>query len=193
MITFLCVRRALHGGRRDGGRPRPDDAAGLMGGRRSQFQRYARPNRLASNSLLEGLVFGADCGRRCGGRGRRHPGRLRGAAGAELRQARHCRSCSGHCRSHEFPSQSDGSQHGHRPRSSGTDGSGRQVSFWCRYVLRQFSTRAGWELQNLLTAARLMIWSCCNDRIARRPLPSRLSRARRCSLAEAHCLSAGVA
>ena len=36
----------------------------------------------------------------------------------------------------------------------------RQVSFWCRYVLRrEFSTRAGWELQNLLTVARLMIWS----------------------------------
>ena len=36
----------------------------------------------------------------------------------------------------------------------------RQVAFWCRYVLRrEFSTRAGWELQNLLTVARLMIWS----------------------------------
>jgi L-aspartate oxidase len=32
------------------------------------------------------------------------------------------------------------------------------VEFWCRYVLtRDFDTRAGWELQNLLTVARLMI------------------------------------
>jgi L-aspartate oxidase len=32
------------------------------------------------------------------------------------------------------------------------------VDFWCRYVLaRQFSDRRGWELQNLLTVARLMI------------------------------------
>jgi L-aspartate oxidase len=32
------------------------------------------------------------------------------------------------------------------------------VAFWCRYALaRAFSTRAGWELQNLLTIARLMI------------------------------------
>jgi L-aspartate oxidase len=32
------------------------------------------------------------------------------------------------------------------------------VDFWCRYVLaREFDSRAGWELQNLLTIARLMI------------------------------------
>jgi L-aspartate oxidase len=36
----------------------------------------------------------------------------------------------------------------------------RTVSFWGRYALgREFDTRAGWELQNLLTIARLMIWS----------------------------------
>ena len=34
----------------------------------------------------------------------------------------------------------------------------RDVAFWCRYVLaREFEARAGWELQNLLTIARLMI------------------------------------
>ena len=32
------------------------------------------------------------------------------------------------------------------------------VEFWCGYVLtREFETRAGWELQNMLTIARLMI------------------------------------
>lgn len=36
----------------------------------------------------------------------------------------------------------------------------QQVAFWCRYVLcREFPGRPGWELQNLLTVARLMIWS----------------------------------
>jgi L-aspartate oxidase len=36
----------------------------------------------------------------------------------------------------------------------------RAVAFWCRYALaRSFDTQAGWELQNLLTAARLMIWA----------------------------------
>jgi L-aspartate oxidase len=34
------------------------------------------------------------------------------------------------------------------------------VAFWCRYVLdRQFDSRQGWELQNMLTIARLMIHS----------------------------------
>jgi L-aspartate oxidase len=32
------------------------------------------------------------------------------------------------------------------------------VAFWCRYALnRTFDARPGWELQNLLTIARLMI------------------------------------
>jgi L-aspartate oxidase len=36
----------------------------------------------------------------------------------------------------------------------------RQVKFWCRYALAQrFETRAGWELQNLLTVAQAMIGS----------------------------------
>ena len=36
----------------------------------------------------------------------------------------------------------------------------RTVAFWCRYALRrEFTTRAGWELQDMLTVARLMIWS----------------------------------
>jgi L-aspartate oxidase len=36
----------------------------------------------------------------------------------------------------------------------------RAVAFWCRYALpRVFRSRAGWELQNLLTVARLMIGS----------------------------------
>jgi L-aspartate oxidase len=34
----------------------------------------------------------------------------------------------------------------------------KDVDFWCRYVLaREFRDRAGWELQNLLTVARLML------------------------------------
>ena len=34
----------------------------------------------------------------------------------------------------------------------------RDVAFWCRYALtRGFTSRDGWELQNLLTIARLMI------------------------------------
>jgi L-aspartate oxidase len=36
----------------------------------------------------------------------------------------------------------------------------RAVSFWCKYALAcTLDSRAGWELQNLLTVARTMIWS----------------------------------
>ena len=34
------------------------------------------------------------------------------------------------------------------------------VAFWCRYALtHHLGSRAGWELQNLLTVAQLMIWA----------------------------------
>src|SRR5262249_17472705 len=36
----------------------------------------------------------------------------------------------------------------------------RDVAFWCGYVLgHEFDSRPGWELQNMLTLARLMIGS----------------------------------
>ncbi|MFZ9823613.1 MAG: L-aspartate oxidase [Gemmataceae bacterium] len=39
----------------------------------------------------------------------------------------------------------------------------KTVVFWCRYALRrEFQSRQGWELANLLTVARLMIWSARN-------------------------------
>jgi L-aspartate oxidase len=46
---------------------------------------------------------------------------------------------------------------------AGLDDAQRDVAFWCRYVLaREFGQRSGWELQNLLTIARLMIDSALN-------------------------------
>ena len=49
---------------------------------------------------------------------------------------------------------------GDRPRPrAGLLEAERTVSFWCRYALRArvSTSAAGWELQNLLTVARLMI------------------------------------
>ncbi len=43
---------------------------------------------------------------------------------------------------------------------AGLEEARKDVAFWCRYVLaREFEQRPGWELQNLLTLARLMIHS----------------------------------
>jgi L-aspartate oxidase len=115
-------------------------------------------NRLASNSLLEGLVYGARCGR----------------GAAEAAQATAGQLRVPHLRSHPPPEVPVGvldvadvtnSLRSLMVRKMGIvrdrgrlDEAAHDVEFWCRYVLaREFADRPGWELQNLLTVARLMI------------------------------------
>ena len=117
-------------------------------------------NRLASNSLLEGLVYGSICGR-LRRRGRR-------------RNARHVPACrpldqlrAGDGRAALDVADLTSSLRSLMVRNMGITRDRRrcceaekQVAFWCRYALRrEFAAAAGWELQNLLTVARLMIWS----------------------------------
>ncbi len=117
-------------------------------------------NRLASNSLLEGLVFGALCGKQAAEAAAAMPDTFMvpkleanfqpdtaapGLDVADLTNA--LRSLMVRAV-------------GITRNQAGLKEAEKQVGFWCRYVLgREFSTRAGWELQNLLTVARLMIWS----------------------------------
>lgn len=114
-------------------------------------------NRLASNSLLESLVFGARAGE--------------GAAREAMTVDDSFRS---------LPLSNPAVEPGSEPlnladirnslqslmwRNAGVcrDGEGLQeaedtLNQWCRYVLaRQFSDPTGWELQNMLCTARLMI------------------------------------
>jgi L-aspartate oxidase len=116
-------------------------------------------NRLASNSLLEGLVFGTACGRVAAAAAAGRPDAFtvppvearfdpESAAGLDVADITN-------------------SLRSLMVRKMGIvrDGAGlleaqRDVTFWCRYVLAQeFDVDAGWELQNLLTVARLMIHS----------------------------------
>jgi L-aspartate oxidase len=116
-------------------------------------------NRLASNSLLEGLVYGAVCARLASEEAEAMPDTF----SVPRIEA-------------DFAPETDGpldvadltaSLRGLMMRRVGVerDRAGlieaeKQVAFWCGYVLsREFTTRAGWELQNMLTAARLMIWA----------------------------------
>src|SRR5262249_52066596 len=116
-------------------------------------------NRLASNSLLEGLVYGASCGRGAAAEAARLPDTF---TALPLRS--------------RFEPETDGpldvaditnSLRGLMMRQMAVvrEGAGlgqarQAVAFWCRYVLaREFDGRAGWELQTLLTIARLMIGS----------------------------------
>lgn len=116
-------------------------------------------NRLASNSLLEGLVFGAACGR--------------GAAAAASRMADTFTVPALDSPASTGPVEAlDVADVTNALRSlmvrrmgvvrdrEGLLEAERAVNFWCRYALtREFQTRSGWELQNLLTVARLMISS----------------------------------
>ncbi len=113
-------------------------------------------NRLASNSLLEGLVFGAACGR--------------GAAAAAAQTPDTFTALP--LRSRFEPEKGDLDvaditnslrslmvrQMGVVRDRAGLEQAKQDVAFWCRYVLaHEFDARPGWELQNLLTIARLMI------------------------------------
>jgi L-aspartate oxidase len=117
-------------------------------------------NRLASNSLLEGLVYGTTCGQGAGAMAADMPDifvvpPVRAAfepetGGPALDVADLTNSLRSLMVRHM----------GITRNRAGLVEAERTVAFWCRYALRrEFTTRAGWELQNLLTVARLMIWS----------------------------------
>jgi L-aspartate oxidase len=114
-------------------------------------------NRLASNSLLEGLVYGTACGRGAADAAAKTPDTFT----VPSLRSRH---------DPEPPGTVDVADVTNSLRSlmvrrmgivrdrAGLLEAQRAVAFWCRYVLaREFRSREGWELQNLLTVARLMI------------------------------------
>jgi len=116
-------------------------------------------NRLASNSLLEGLVFGAACGRGAAALAAGQPDTLtalplRGRFTPETEGTLDVGDITNSLRSEMV-------RHMGVVRDrAGLEQAQRDVAFWCNYVLaREFSDRPGWELQNLLTIARLMIHS----------------------------------
>jgi L-aspartate oxidase len=116
-------------------------------------------NRLASNSLLEGLVFGTACGRGAAEAAARLPdsftvppvvARFEPEKDASLDLA----DITNSLRSLMVRKM------GVVRDQAGLRQAQHDVDFWCRYVLAQeFEGRRGWELQNLLTIARLMIGS----------------------------------
>jgi L-aspartate oxidase len=117
-------------------------------------------NRLASNSLLEGLVYGTTCGRGAGAAAAHMPDAFvvppvqatfqPETGGPDLDVADLTNALRSLMVRHMGISRN----------REGLLEAERTVAFWCRYVLRrEFNLRAGWELQNMLTIARLMIWS----------------------------------
>ncbi len=114
-------------------------------------------NRLASNSLIEGLVYGAICGRNAAAAARRMPTTLQAmplnyVASEELGEPLDVSDVTNALRALMVRKM------GIVRDRARLDEAKQDVEFWCRYVLpREFRDRGGWELQNLLTMARLMI------------------------------------
>jgi L-aspartate oxidase len=116
-------------------------------------------NRLASNSLLEGLVYGTSCGRGAAAVAETMPDtltapplacRLEPESGGTLDVA----DVTNSLRSLMVRKM------GIVRDRQGLQEAAQDVAFWCRYALvREFDARPGWELQNLLTIARVMIGS----------------------------------
>ncbi|MFQ3592476.1 MAG: L-aspartate oxidase [Gemmataceae bacterium] len=116
-------------------------------------------NRLASNSLLEGLVYGAICGRLASEAAEKLPDTFR----VPRVEANFSPETDGQLDIADLTASLRGlmmRRVGVQREATGLQEAEKQVAFWCGYVLsREFSHRAGWELQNMLTAARLMIWA----------------------------------
>jgi L-aspartate oxidase len=117
-------------------------------------------NRLASNSLLEGLVYGALCGKAAAEQAAARPDTFvvpKVEARFEPETAGPKLDVEDLTRSLQSLMMRNMGVVRHR---QGLLEAEKQVAFWCRYALRrEFAGRAGWELQNMLTVARLMIWA----------------------------------
>ena len=116
-------------------------------------------NRLASNSLLEGLVYGARAAEDVAGSLLDDPGPLRleipALPAPPLRPAREPLDLADIRNSLRALMWR---KVGIIRDAEGLAEAAEQVDFWCRYALPQvFDDPAGWTLQNMLTVARLMI------------------------------------
>jgi L-aspartate oxidase len=115
-------------------------------------------NRLASNSLLEGLVFGDLCGRGAAEAAANLPDSfcvppLRSSFKQPAATSLDVADVTNSLRSLM------GRKMGIVRDQTSLLEAEHTVAFWCRYALAHtFKSKAGWELQNLLTVARLMIW-----------------------------------
>jgi L-aspartate oxidase len=115
-------------------------------------------NRLASNSLLEGLVYGARCGTNAAAAAREQPTSLTpGRIAAKFTPETEALDV------HDIKNALQSLLY--RKAGIVRDAAGlreaiEDVEYWRRYVLaHEFSSREGWELQNLLTIARLLLWA----------------------------------
>jgi L-aspartate oxidase len=116
-------------------------------------------NRLASNSLLEGLVFGTLCGRGAAAVAQATPDAFSVPGIVSPKELQTSEPLDINDVTNSLRSLMVRKMGIVRDRSTLIEAR-TTVAFWCRYILaRTFDSQAGWELQNMLTFGGLMIWS----------------------------------
>jgi L-aspartate oxidase len=117
-------------------------------------------NRLASNSLLEGLVFGLRAGRNASAAALGEEDRFT-ALSLEADNSPPMQPMDASLKLDDLLNSLNSEMWrnvGIERSAEGLEAALQQVEFWDRYVgPREFSNTQGWELQNMLLAARLMI------------------------------------
>jgi L-aspartate oxidase len=116
-------------------------------------------NRLASNSLLEGLVFGLRAGRNASAAALEEGDRF---TALPLESERHASpSADANLNLDDLLNSLNSEMWrsvGIERDAAGLESALHRIEFWDRYVgTREFNTTQGWELQNMLLVARLMI------------------------------------
>ncbi len=116
-------------------------------------------NRLASNSLLEGLVFGTLCGQGAAAAAKATPDTFHVPPVISRVAAPSAEPLDVNDVTNSLRSMMVRKMGIVRDRSTLLEAR-KTVAFWCRYILaRTFDAQPGWELQNMLTFGALMIWS----------------------------------
>jgi len=125
-------------------------------------------NRLASNSLLEGLVYGAHAGQGASQAALRDMGQdfqvipLEFEAVAPSAEALDLSDIRNSLKSLMWRSV------GVRRNGEDLEKAAKSIDDWCRYVLpRQFADPSGWELQNMLIVSRIMVEAALTRRESR--------------------------
>ncbi len=116
-------------------------------------------NRLASNSLLEGLVYGAEAGKRSA----EAAGHSTDFLTAPFVSNKGCQEANGSLDVADITNSLRSlmvRNMGVVREKAGLEEAAEKIAFWRRYVLGlEFPSSAGWELQNLLTVAHCMVRS----------------------------------
>lgn len=114
-------------------------------------------NRLASNSLIEGLVYGTSCAKGVIESARALPDRWQVLPLTHQVETEEVEPLDISDVTNALRSMMVRKMGIVRDRETLLEAE-RSVAFWCRYALgRELNSRAGWELQNMLILARLMI------------------------------------